>query len=281
MNSLNLTQFDQAALLFFVFAAIGLIRERKILPFLIVAVGCLLNGPLAAVLLTGLILWHRIDTSTNKWIQLKDVFGFFLILIGAIAGEPYQELTVLMGATLVSLSFGKGGLGVIPPLLLLRQYVQHPDPIELPFVGAGAYVLVSEIVGWAKLKHAKLVLCISEVVFSLLILVGMRELAPKLLEEPGTLVFAGATLLVIIVLAAWVNWKNQGFWSFYKRVKMSLGHSLVSGKRFVSNTHLFSVEPKDSGIPELEFGFNQLFILVVGTLLVLGGFLLLGKGGFA
>ena len=279
MNSLNLTQFDQAALLFFIFAAIGLVRERKILPFIIVAVGILLNGVLSAILVAGLILWHRMDTDANKWVQLKDAFGFFCIMIGAIAAEPYQQLTVLMGSLLLSLSFGQGGLGIIPPLLLLRQYVPHPEPIELPLIGAGVFCLISEIGHWSKIKHAKPVSAISEVICSLVILAGMRELGLKLLEDTSALVFAGLVFVVILVLFSWVTWKKNGFWSFYKKAKLSLSHSLVFGKRFVSNVHLWSVEPKDARAPDLEAGFNQLFILVVATLLVLVGFFLFGKGG--
>ena len=97
MTNLNLTQFDQAALLFFVLASVGLIRERKILPFVIVALGTLLNGMLAAVLLCGLILWHRMDSGCLKWVQLKDTFGFLLILMASILPAPFQEFGIIKG----------------------------------------------------------------------------------------------------------------------------------------------------------------------------------------
>ena len=280
MINLSLVQFDQVSLLFFVFSAAGLIRERKIIPFLLVAFGLLLNGVFGAVLLAGLILWHRMDSRFPKWVQLKDAMGFLLILIGAIVPSPYQELSLLLGVLFVSFSFGKGGLGIIPALLLLRQYVPHPDPLEPVFIGAGIFWLSVEVVRWAKAKKAELILAISEVVCSLVILSGMKEIVARLLDEPNLLIFASAVLLFVLVLAVWILWKGPNFWSFGQKMKLSLARSLVLGKRFISNVQPWSKALKEPDTLQLETVFDSLFFGVIATLLVLGGFVLLSRGGF-
>ena len=81
MINLDFLQFNQANLLFFVASALGLVRERRVLPFFILAIGNLIHGGLAAALLAALILWHRIDVLAAKPVQFKDSIGLFFVFI--------------------------------------------------------------------------------------------------------------------------------------------------------------------------------------------------------
>lgn len=280
MTSLSLSQFDQANLLFFLFAAVGLIRERRVLPFLIVVLGSVFIGSVSAVMLAGLILWNLMDSGKSKWVQLKDSFGFLLIVMGSVLPSPYQEFGIFLGACFVSLSFGKGGLGVIPPLLLLRQYVPHPEPIEPIFIGAGAFWLMVEIVAWAKVESAGAMIAIFEVLASLAILSGFKEIASKVLDDSNLLILSSAILFFIIVLFSWIKWKGDGFWSFYQNTKSSLVRWMVFGKRFVTDVEFWPTELQEPKYPEIALVFNHLFWLVLGTLSVLLGFVLFSRGGF-
>ena len=279
MISLDFLQFDQTNLLFFIATALGLIREKRILPYVIVLVGNLIHGPFAAMLLGALILWHRIDASSSKWIQLKDAIGLFFIFVVAVSPEPFQEFAICLGVLVMSVSFGQGELGVIPPVLLLRQYVPHPPDVEFLLGAAGFYWVASEALRFIKSDKVGIVRSAFEVLCSLGGLVGLQEVFFKWSEDPILISLGASCLLFFVVLGSVVRWKNEWFWGFYRRTKASLARIITVGDRLIASREFRSEELPDEEFVGLHGTFDRLFILAILTLVLVGSFFFINRGG--
>lgn len=280
MINFDLLQLDQTNLLFFLLSAIGLIRDRRVLPFVIVALGNILHGSLPAVFLAGLIIWHRVDFSRSRWIQLKDFFGFLLILIGAVAHAPFQEFSIFCGVLAISLSFGRGALGIIPPLLLLRQYIPHPEPLELIMGSAGFYWVMVEALRWSKTSKEYTFRAIIEVVSTLGILFGLRDFALRAAEDPPLIALGWGFAVIALFLFILVKWKGERFWLFFHRSKKTLSSSLGVGNRLVSGHLPWSHEFKETTSLGVDASFDKVFTMTILTLILLGGVFLASRGGF-
>jgi hypothetical protein len=279
MINLDFMQFDQTNLWFFFLSALGLLRERRVLPFLIVILGNLIHGALPAALLAGLILWHRIDLPSPKWVQLKDAVGLFFIFAASVAPEPFQSFCICAGILAFSLSFGKGALGVIPPVLLLRQFVSHPADLEILMGIAGLYWVAAEGLRFSKTAKESVIRSIFEVICSLGILIGLKEVFLKWTDDPN-LIGVGAGLAVfMLAIAAIVHFRTTQFWSFYRRSKVSLSKSLTFGNRFISSSEPWGVEPEVEDFSEIQVSFDRLFFVSILTMVLLIVFYLVSHGG--
>lgn len=280
MTGFNISQFDQTLFLFFVFSALGLIRERTVLPFVLAVIGVLFFGPVAATLLAALILWSRIESKRSKWIQLKDGFGFILLMIASVSPEPLQQFCAVMGCLFISFSFGLGGLGVLPAALLVRQYVPHPPSIEVTWIGFAVYLSSVEIIRWAKLKREALAVSISDSVCSLILLYGLKDFVIRVIEEPALTAIGASILVLTLIVFSWLRWKGDSFWRFYKKSTEILSQSMLSGKKFVSDQVWGSnAKPEILEITN-ESVFDRVFLLTILLLFVLLGFSLAFKGGW-
>jgi len=281
MINLDFMQFDQTNLWFFVLSALGLIRERSALPFVIVLLGNLVHGAIPAALLAGLILWHRMDLPAPKWIQLKDALGLFFIFVAAVAPEPLQEFSICFGVLILSLSFGKGGLGIIPPILLLRQFVPHPQDLEILMGIAGLYWVVAEGLRLSKAPQEDLVRSIFEFICSLGILFGLKEIFLKSAEEPALIAIGVSLVVVMLMIASVVYWRKERFWVFYRMTKKNLASSLTFGDRFISPRKPWNEEPQMDDLSEIQSGFDRLFFLALLTVGLLVIFVLVSRGGIS
>jgi hypothetical protein len=280
MMNLELSRLDQTTILFFIFSAIGLIRERRVLPFVMVLLGTLLHGPLAAILFSGLVIWHRIDSKATAWIQLKDFIGFFLIMMGAISPEPFREFSGLLGVILISMSFGGGMLGTIPALVLFRQYFPQPEQLEIPLIGAGVYWFSAELLRWSKSKHEQKILPFLEAICTLVILFGFHVDVQKWAEESSLVILASTFVFIVAALFAWVKWRNEGFLKTYRAFRVNMLKALTVGGRMISDRDVWEGrEPATSSV-SLESGFDRIFYVVLGTMICVGIFILIGRGGF-
>jgi hypothetical protein len=281
MINFDFLQFDQTNLWFFVLSALGLVRERRILPFLIVILGNLVHGSLPASLLASLILWHRMDLPAPKWVQLKDALGFFLIFVSMVAPEPVQEFCVCFGVLILSMSFGRGGLGVIPAVLLLRQFVTHPQDLEILMGVAGLYWVSAEGLRLAKISQEKLIRSILEGICSLGILYGLKDVFLKWIEEPALIWLGSGILVIVLVVGSLAHWRQERFWVFYRKTKRSLSGSLTYGNRFISSDAPWSEEPRNDDFSEIQGSFDRLFFLTLLTIGLLVLFYLVNRGGLA
>lgn len=280
MISLDFLQFDQMNLWFAIFSGAGLVRERKLLPFFIVGVGNLVHGTLAAALLAALILWHRIDVSAPKWIQLKDALGLLFVFFAGVAPEPFQNFSICMGSLFLALSFGFGGLGVIPALLILRQYVPHPAEFEILMGVAGLYWVTVEILRHTKFEQKAFFSSILEALCSLGILYGLKDILLKWVDDPILLAMGGALFVLAILLATLVHFKGEAFWTFYRKFKNQVEASLTFGNRLISSDIPWPIEPREKGFLAVEDSFNRLFVLTLTILGLLGVMFVISRGGF-
>ncbi len=278
--NLELSRPDQTTVLFFLFSAIGLVRERRVLPFLILLVGMVFHGPMVAALVAGLVTWHRIDRSADVWIRLKDFIGVFLIMSGAISSAPFQEFYAFSGVLLLSLSFGGGLLGVLPALLLLRQYYPQPERIEIPLIAAGVYWVAAESFHWIKTPHAKTILNGLEVLCVFGILYGFSGEFERWSMNPTVITLASILLFVSLALFAWTRWRLEGFKRGLVVFRSSALQVLTLGSRLIDGRQGWGGAEPERAPPTLGGAMDRAFYLVAGTLLFFGLFVLAVKGGF-
>lgn len=280
MINFDLMQFDQTNLLFLLITAVALIRERRLLPFVIGAFGNLFHGSLGAVFLVCLISWHRMDFKRSRWVQLKDAFGFLLILIGSVATGPFRDTSILFGVLAVSLSFGRGALGIIPALLLLRQYFPHPEPLEVILGAAGFYLVMVEALRWSKSSREYFIRALLEILCVFGILTGLREYALRTLEDPGFIGLGSVFLVFPLILFISVKWKGERFWTFFHRSKKGLASSLGVGNRLISDQNPWRRELLLETPKGVEESFNGVFLLTFSTLILMAVFYFVNRGGF-
>jgi hypothetical protein len=280
MIGLELSHLDQATVLFFIFSAIGLIRERKVLPFVIVLLGTIVHGPLIAVMLAALITWHRMDAEASMGIQFKDLFGVLLLLVSALSPAPVREFTALVGVAMMSLSFGRGMLGAIPALVLLRQYFQEPEGIEVVLSGAGIYWVAAEAMRWLKFKKQEQVLPVLEGLCTLVILYGFHQDFPKWMDDSALVALGSGIFFFSAGTYSWIHWKNEGFLRFARGFRSSLLKILVFGGRFFTDKEPWFETDSESPNLSLASAFDRIFYALLVTALVVGAFVLAGRGGF-
>jgi predicted membrane channel-forming protein YqfA (hemolysin III family) len=280
MMSLELSQADQTTVLFFLFSAVGLVRERQVLPFLMVVIGTLLHGPLVAALVAGLVIWHRMDRQAVDWVRLKDYVGLFFIMGGAISPEPFQGFFAFTGVVLLSFSFGKGFLGILPALLLFRQYFPQPERPEIALIAAGAYWVAAESFRWFKSAHEGSVLIGLELVCSAVILLGFSGEFDRWFAHSVVIALGSTILFVVVALFAWTRWRLEGFRKTLLAFRENALRALTFGSRVVDAKKEWggvSVEPTPARGPGEVM--DRMFFVVAATLVYFGLFLLAVKGG--
>ncbi len=279
MFNFDISQFDQTNLLFILLAAAGLIRERSALPFIVLVLGNLIYGLIPAVLLSFLIIWHRVDRKAPSWVQYKDLFGAFLLLTAAVAPEPIQEFAVSLGVLVLSLSFGKGFLGVIPALLLLRQYQSHPVAIEIIFGSAGLYWVALEVIRWSKAKHQEVLICVFETICVFGILFGLKDSFLKWSEDSVLVGIAVGLATTILILAVGMRWKRGTFIRVYEKTVSNFSIALTLGTRLISREDTFVMERPTRSHAEIDGAFGAVLAITLTLLAILAVFFLMGRGG--
>jgi hypothetical protein len=283
MISFDFLQFDQTNLWFFVVSALGLIRERRILPFVLVIIANLIHGEMAATLIAGLFFWHQLDRGAAKWIQLKSALGFLMVFMAAVTPEPYQEFAACFGVLLLSLNFGQGGLGVIPAVVLLREYVPHPPFMEVLLGVAAFYWVTLEGLRLLKLKQIDLIAATLETLCTLGILFGLRDLFLKFSDEVVLLSVGAGVLLVTLMIAALVSFRGDAFWRFYRKTKVNLAAGLTVGDRMI-DTKVAWLKVHNEEIPsgaEVERSLDRLFVLAILAAALLAAFCFVSRGGMS
>jgi hypothetical protein len=279
MINFDFMQFDQTNLWFFVLSAIGLVRERRILPFLIVILGNLIHGSLGAVILASFIFWHRMDLPAPKWVQLKDATGFFFVTMASVSPVPFQNFAIGIGVMLLSLSFDSGGLGVIPPLLLLRQYVPHPPELENLMGMAGIYWIAAEALRFAKSDKTPAIRAAIESLASLGILYGLRDILLPVSDDSILIAVASVLIVFALSLTLVVSFRAVGFWRFYRKTKRNLSTAFTFGNRFISSDTPWDREAAHEDHAQIENSFDRIFILVLVPLTLLGLVWVISRGG--
>ena len=279
MMNLELSQPDQTTVLFFIFSAAGLIRERQALPFLMVLLGSLLHGPMVAALVSGLLIWHRIDRRAEVWIRLKDFLGIFLVMGGAISPAPFGDFFAFIGVLLVSLSFGRGYLGILPALLLFRQYYPQPERPEVALVAAGIYWIAAESFRWFKSNHEERVLNGLEVVCAAVILSGFSGQFDDWAENTMVIALGSTLLFVAAALFAWTRWRLEGFRRSLVAFRTNGLRALTFGARLVDGRNSWGGGEPVYTVPTPGSALDRIFYLIIGATVFFGLFLLAVKGG--
>jgi cytochrome c oxidase subunit IV len=261
------------------FSGLILIRERKLLPILIVLTGNMAHGFLTALAVTTLVIWYRIESNANRWVQLKDVFGFFMLLVAAVTPEPVREFSITIGLVMLGFSFGHGLLGITPALLLLRQYQSQPLMQEIIFGSAGLTLAAVELVRWAKSKHQDLLILIFETIGTIGIFFGINEILIKWSDDIILMGIAAGLVVAVLIVVSWLKWRGDGFERFYGKLVSNLARFFSFGVRFISPELPFVAPQARILNGDAETAFSKTFTITVIVVVVLGLFALLGHGG--
>lgn len=279
MMSPEIFQFTQISLFVFLVALVGVIRERTILPYVLVVLGSFLSGTIAAALVASLVLWVRFDGNASTGLRLKDAMAMFFIVAASALPTPYREFMICAGTLGLSIHLGAGKLGVVPALLLVHLYLGDAIPLEFVLGGAGAYILISEILKLAKSPYEHRVLQIIEVPAILAILYPLKDDLMKWIEDDVLLWMGSALLVVVCGILIWIKVKKPDFKEIYSGMHARGIKMLDSTGSIVSNRlGWVQVSPAEKSM-RLDLYFDRLFW---GLLTVLGAWVvlvLLHQGG--
>ncbi len=280
MIHLELTRFDQTAVLLILVSALALIRERRVLPFGMVLLGALVQGQIVMILLAALTAWHRLDRAASRWIQLKDLAGVFLVMAASMSADALQAFFLLTGVFLITVNLGGGMLGPLPALLLLRQAHPNPEFFEV-VLGAGAsYWLVAEILRFTKSKHEGQILAWLEALSAIAILASFRGEAERIADEPLYLGIVCAGVALVLSLAFWKRIRTLGFWSFRISGRIAVANGLLAGRAWVSGADRLTSDQPLAQDPDFRVAIDSLIYWVFGIVLFFGLLILLSGGGF-
>jgi hypothetical protein len=275
----ELFQFSQISLFVFLIALLGVIRERTVLPYVLVALGSFLHGSIAATLIAALVVWIRFDGGAPQWLRFKDAVAMFLIASASALPQPYREFMICVGVVLLSIHIASGKLGIIPALLLVHLYLG--DAIQLEFVlgASGAYILIAEALKLSKTPYEKQVLQSLEVPALAGILFPFNEAVLRWSDDQGLLGLAIGVVVLIVMILIWCKLKKPDFKTIYLLVHERSNVMFRPMGRLVSNETPWL----KAALPEVETQidryFNRLFLglaLVIGTWLFL---VLIQRGG--
>jgi hypothetical protein len=279
MITLELTHFDQNAILFLVVSALALIRERRVLPFIVVAVGAVFQGPLVLSFLAALIAWHRMDCSASRWVQLKDLLGLFFLIGASLSTDIPQAFFLLLGTLLISINAGEGLLGTLPAIILLRQIHPNPEFAEVGLAFAALYWVVSESLRFLKSNHETKILAVLEFICGAAVLVNLRPEAEKVFSEPALMGIGSLLFLVVLTLLFWTRVRVEGFWSFQLAGRSGLARILQGGGSVLNRqTRLALDEPLEQNV-DFAGALDRLLYWIFGIVLFAAIFILLTKGG--
>lgn len=203
--------FNEAGLLFLLVGALSVIREKRVVPYLVVAIGALTHGWLSILLLAGLVIVDRFHTQRSKWLLLLNSLGFAALVGAWVLTGFYQSAFLLYGLLAMSIHFRQGGLGVVFPLMMVHQFYPQAAPLEITLAAAGFYLVIEEVLRLTKSAQIEQVMRMIEIPVVLAILFPFHEAAQKLLEAPEGLAGLSAALVITVALAAVLYGKRVPF----------------------------------------------------------------------
>lgn len=279
MNHFGIFQFTQISLFVMLVALAGLVRERKVLPFLLVIFGSMMNGAIAAALIAASVLWVRFDEDAPKGLRLKDAMAVLFLIVGAAVPSPYREFMICIGTLALSIHFAIGSLGIIPALLLVHLYWGDHLPLEFVLGASGAYIVIAEILKLSKARYTRRVLQFIEIPAIVGILYPLKDdfvtwASDELLLWIGTGLFAAIGGVML-----WVQVKNPDFSVIYQKMNAWTLRRL-GGTGSVSANRVGWIDPSPSE-PPLGFSvyLDRLFWGLVAILVAWSALILLAQGG--
>ena len=279
MITLELTHFDQNAILFLVVSALALIRERRVIPFLVVALGAVFQGPLVLSLLAALIAWHRMDRAVSKWVQLKDLLGLFFLIGASLSTDVLQAFFLMIGTVLIAINPGDGLLGTLPAIILLRQIHPTPEFPEVAFAFTALYWVTAEALRFFKSTQETKVLAVLEFVCGAVVLINLRQEAEKVLLDPVFVGIGAAILVLNLTQMFWTRIRVAGFWSFQESGRAALARLFLGGGNLLRrNQRLASDEPLAQNLNFSE-SMDGIVYWVFGIMTFVALFILVTKGG--
>jgi hypothetical protein len=273
MNGIELTRFDQPAILLSSFCGLALIRERQVLPFVIVVLGAVFQGSPVSWLIAALVVWHRMERKADKWTQFKDIAGFFFLLAGSMTPEPGRSLFMFSGVLLVSTGLGGPASGTLPALLFLRQYHPNPEFLEVALAGHALYWILVEVSRWTRIPREHQVLVWSGLVGSAMILSGFKTEVLTIASDPATATAGAAIFVLFAAVSVWIKLRPSAIVSYLEKLRPSLEGLLFWGGRWVSGREPWSAKEATTGGAGFEGAISSTFwwLIVLLSLSLLVG----------
>ncbi|MBU6153061.1 MAG: hypothetical protein KGP28_02055 [Bdellovibrionales bacterium] len=278
MTGIELTRFDQTAVLLSLICGFSLVRERRVLPFLMVLVGAFFHGPVIPCFVAAMVVWHRMGAGCGKWIQIKDFAGVFFILSGAIAPDPVRAFFSVFGVILIAANFGGSALGTLPAILFLRQYHPNPEYLEVALVGHASYWILVEVSRWTEIPGEHRVLSWAEVLATLLILSSFKDEIGIMIANPELTIAGGFLFASLFSTTLWGLLRPEGFFGFFQRLRPRLESFIFWGGRLVSGDEPWARRESVTVAPDINSGIKEVFWWIMGLVItsVLSGLLLHG-----
>jgi|GEM_PF-3689164 len=279
MNHFGIFQFTQVSLFVMLVALVGLVRERKVLPFLLVIFGAMMNGAIAAALIAATVLWVRFNEDAPKGLRLKDAMSVLFLIVAAAVPTPYREFMLCLGTLALSIHFAIGNLGIIPALLLVHLYLGDEIPLEFVLGASGAYIVIAEIFKLSKSKYTRRVLQFIEIPAIVGILYPLKDDFVIWASDELLLWIATGLFVAIGGVMLWAQVKNPDFSAIYQKMNAwTLRRLQPTGS--LSANRVSWIDPSP---PERPLGFSvyldRLFWGLAAILVAWGALILLAQGG--
>lgn len=268
---------NEVGLLFLLVGALSVIRERRVVPYLIVTLGSLSHGWFSILGVVGLLLVDRFHTQRSKWLLLLNSIGF-AALIGAWGMTGYyQTVFLIYGLLTVSIHFRHGGLGVVIPLMMVHQFFPNHAAVEICLPAAGFYLILEEVLRLAKSKQVNTVMCWFEVPVVLAILYPFKDDVLQLLEAPEGLAGLSGALLISMIISGLLymnkvpfsRWAQSGHHRgarFYRALNRSFSERQI----WIQEAKPADVAP-DSDFPWFFWGAVTILVLWASLIAVVQG----------
>jgi hypothetical protein len=279
MINADLFQFNQISLFVFLVALVGVIRERTVLPYLLVVLGSFLHGAIPAALIASIVLWIRFDGDAPKWLRLKDAMAMFFIVAASAVPSPYREFMICMGALSLSMHFELGKLGVVPALLLVHLYLGETIPLEFVLGASGGYIVISEILKLSKSPHEKRILQWIELPAILGILYPLKDYFMTWIDDEILLGVGISFAAIVMILLVWIKLKRPDFSEIYDSIHSQSNRVLGAVSGLVSNRLSWVQESRPEESMKLDLYFDRLFWGLIAIFAAWAILVLLYKGG--
>ena len=257
---------------------LSVMREKQILPFLIIIAGSFITGSFAVVLVAALTLLYRSYFSNSQLLHAKDGLGLLFMISGAALPSPYHELLIFLGVLIFSINLGFARLPLFPALLFVYDLFGTKISVELVLGSFTFYLVVSEALFLFKSKKRDFVLRLIEIPVLGILFTPFTEYFQVLAEADVLLSIGVSVIFVLLVLSVWIWIRKPDFNKIYLNIEHKVQVGLNTIGAVVQTKKLESVKVNEEGTQEFRHTFKGvmlgvflLFVCWLGLVLVLRG----------
>ncbi len=216
---LSTFNFDQWSWVYLALSSLMVVRERRVVPFVLCLFGSFVQSWLGLFLIAAVSLLDRLYTQKSKWLVFVQGVGLVSMFMAWHAPEVIRDYYLVFGVFCHSFHFRFGRLGVVVPLLMAHAYVPQFSRVELTLGAAGFYLLLEESLRLSKSKHNETIMKWVELPVVVMLLLPLYSVLEGLSLEPEVLVPFASLASLMTVAGTLLALKKVSFHHVAERVR--------------------------------------------------------------